>query len=121
IQTAAFVLGSAALLLRAARSGRVHRREAGQAAVATLIGLGGALAVGHRTGTSMFAAGVAAVVLGLAACILAARIPRPAVLGVPGLAVAVVGCGTLLSGTPFQVALSILAAAAALAALTRRD
>ena len=99
----------------------MHRREAGQAMVATLIGLGGALAVGHRTGTSMLAAGVAAVVLGLAACILATRIPRPAVLGVPGLAVTVVGIATLLSGAPFQIALGILAAAAALASLTRRD
>jgi hypothetical protein len=121
IQTAAFVLASATLLLRTGRRGRVRGREAWPAALATLLGLGGALMVGHRTGASMLPAGAAAVLLGAAAATLALRIARPATLGIPGLMVALVGLGTVLHGTPFLICLCALTLAAALGAGTARQ
>lgn len=121
LQTAAFVLGAGLLLVRSARRGRVHRREAWQAAVVTLVGLGGALLVGLRTGASTLAAGAAAALLGLAACALALRMARPAALGLPGLAVLVTGLAMLLRGVPLLVALCTLAVGAALAAVAWRE
>ncbi|HET9300104.1 MAG TPA: hypothetical protein VFO11_09165 [Candidatus Polarisedimenticolaceae bacterium] len=112
-QTAAFVLGAALLLVR--------RGDAWHAAVVTFLGLGGALAVGERTGASTLAVGGAAVLVGLSACALALRTARPARLGAPGLAIVVVGLAVLLRATPLVVALSALALAAALAALSGRE
>ncbi|HEX5041421.1 MAG TPA: hypothetical protein VFV75_00855 [Candidatus Polarisedimenticolaceae bacterium] len=120
IQTATFVLASATLLLRSARRRRMRGREAWQAAAATVLGLGGAWIVGHRTGASTLPAGAAALVVGAAACVLALRMARPATLGIPGMAVVILGMGTVLHGTPFLVCLCALALGAAVAARTGR-